>query len=422
MAVEIPPDRNVVALPVDREGLSVHPSGLPREGRLWLLATFLLLITGLLKGINLLILLSYLLLAIWIVNWQMARIDYRRVSGRRMPSGPIFAGAAVDFEVEITVQTGGVMRGLAVDCLSDQDQRVWMVLRMQQGQNVRIRWQRVFAQRGRHQLGALRSIARFPFGLYSRSQELAPATECIVLPRIGALNGEMLRHWLNRAGKGDGRQRRRKLQRALLGAEIHGLRDYRPGDSLRWIHWRSSARRGQLLVCEFEENPSTDLILIVEPWLPARPSDAERARLEALMSMAATICREWCRDLTNRLTLIVVTPTVACLQSSTGPEFALRALEALAVSEGHPGKPSGKWLDQLPHFSQAAPVLALSSRPNSPIAAETAGYIGRGVASAHPGENPPWYTAPGEVNMNADARPAHGRAEAGPLPTVANPK
>lgn len=40
--------------------------------------------------------------------------------------------------------------------------------------------------------------------------------------------------------------------RAGSGTEIFGVREYRPGDALRRIHWRSTARRGELIVREFE--------------------------------------------------------------------------------------------------------------------------------------------------------------------------
>ena len=84
-----------------------------------------------------------------------------------------------------------------------------------------------------------------------------------------------------------------------------------------------------------------------------------------------------------------------CLAFSSGPEFSLRALETLAVEEGHSAIPSEKWLDQLPHSSQSTPILALSSRPNGTIARDTAAYVGRAVASVQPGDSPPWYTIPG---------------------------
>ena len=51
----------------------------------------------------------------------------------------------------------------------------------------------------------------------------------------------------------------------LARADFHGLRQYRTGDSLRWIHWRTSARRGQLMVKEYEDVPGEDLVLVFDP-------------------------------------------------------------------------------------------------------------------------------------------------------------
>ena len=54
-------------------------------------------------------------------------------------------------------------------------------------------------------------------------------------------------------------------ERARTGAgqEYVGVRDYRPGDPAKWVHWRSSARRDQLVVREFEHEVSTPVSILV---------------------------------------------------------------------------------------------------------------------------------------------------------------
>jgi uncharacterized protein (DUF58 family) len=47
------------------------------------------------------------------------------------------------------------------------------------------------------------------------------------------------------------------------GAEIHAVRDWRPGDPSRHVHWRSSARRGRLVVTDRLEELGGDLVLVV---------------------------------------------------------------------------------------------------------------------------------------------------------------
>src|SRR5438045_2527247 len=73
---------------------------LPREGRYWVLATIGLWLTGWFKGINLILLLGYLLLALLVLNWFAARRSLRGVAARRSVRGPIFAGAPFWWEVD----------------------------------------------------------------------------------------------------------------------------------------------------------------------------------------------------------------------------------------------------------------------------------------------------------------------------------
>jgi uncharacterized protein (DUF58 family) len=61
--------------------------------------------------------------------------------------------------------------------------------------------------------------------------------------------------------------------RAGSGTEIFGVREYRPGDALRRIHWRSTARRGELIVREFEPPGVQNLGI----FLDSHPSSTEAA-------------------------------------------------------------------------------------------------------------------------------------------------
>src|SRR5262245_12888533 len=75
---------------------------LPLEGRLWLMASAGLLLTGWIKGINLLMLLAYLMLALLVVNVVAALRQLRGLQARRRLTGPIFAGTDATWEVGLT--------------------------------------------------------------------------------------------------------------------------------------------------------------------------------------------------------------------------------------------------------------------------------------------------------------------------------
>jgi uncharacterized protein (DUF58 family) len=69
--------------------------------------------------------------------------------------------------------------------------------------------------------------------------------------------------------------------RAGSGTEMFGVREYRPGDPLRRIHWRSSARHGELIVREFEPPGVQILGIFCDPNPPTPDAADQIARLAA---------------------------------------------------------------------------------------------------------------------------------------------
>lgn len=69
--------------------------------------------------------------------------------------------------------------------------------------------------------------------------------------------------------------------RAGSGNEMFGVREYRPGDPLRRIHWRSSARHGELIVREFEPPGVQTLGIFCDPSPPSPEAADQVARLAA---------------------------------------------------------------------------------------------------------------------------------------------
>ena len=75
--------------------------------------------------------------------------------------------------------------------------------------------------------------------------------------------------------------------RAGSGNELFGVREYRPGDSLRRIHWRSSARHGELVVREYEPPGVRTLHIVVDP---APPTDAVADQVARIAASEAWDC------------------------------------------------------------------------------------------------------------------------------------
>lgn len=138
--------------------------------------------------------------------------------------------------------------------------------------------------RGVHPLGPAQVETTDPLGLFSFAAELAPPTELVVhptpLPTRGAQFGGEGRFGI--------RERDGKAQRGD-GLEFHGVREYHPGDSLRRVHWRTSARTGRLAVVEFERAYEQDLVLALDLQRGTHAGEGMHSSLEYAIKVAATL-------------------------------------------------------------------------------------------------------------------------------------
>ena len=90
-------------------------------------------------------------------------------------------------------------------------------------------------RRGRAALNAVEIATAFPFGIVRYVRRISVPQEMIVYPRVGVLNRHLALEYResvescamtsNRRGGSD---------------EFYGVREYRAGDNLRAVHWRSS--------------------------------------------------------------------------------------------------------------------------------------------------------------------------------------
>jgi uncharacterized protein (DUF58 family) len=151
----------------------------------------------------------------------------------------------------------------------------------------RARWEGTAPGRGRYQFGALELVSRAPFGLIERRMPVKAPGELLVYPAIGRLT----RTWQHVQRQTTQTRRGRRHDRSAQQQEYHGLRDYRPGDSPRWVHWRTSARLGRPMIKEFEQQHEEDLAILVDAWLPrSKPTTAQREAVEEAVRFAATLC------------------------------------------------------------------------------------------------------------------------------------
>jgi len=136
-------------------------------------------------------------------------------------------------------------------------------------------------RRGIHSFPALQLSCRAPFGLFNRKAIYAIEMGLLVYPlvrpmaRYSLLDRQLASAWTS--------------ARVGLGTEVMGVRDYRPGDSLRHLHWRSIARRGQLISKEFADDSQPGLTLVLDSFCPQPLADPKHNPFEWQIKACASI-------------------------------------------------------------------------------------------------------------------------------------
>ena len=112
--------------------------------------------------------------------------------------------------------------------------------------------------RGRYAVEEARATIEDPFGLARTVVELDATGAILVYPRLVALE-RLFTETGSHAQDG-----RRLLLRRPTGFDLHSVREYEQGESLRKVHWPTTARRGQLMVKELEDAPRDEIAVVLD--------------------------------------------------------------------------------------------------------------------------------------------------------------
>ncbi len=142
-----------------------------------------------------------------------------------------------------------------------------------------------FVVRGVFPLHAITVSTSFPFGLFRKSRSIHLPGEMVVWPRTD-------RRVRPLAPAGGGNPRGGSVRRGSAGprGEYRGLRAYRPGDDPRDIHWRTTARLGQPMVREYEQNEAEILWICLDTQ--AQPGQRAEIAVEMVAALAARAFQE----------------------------------------------------------------------------------------------------------------------------------
>jgi transglutaminase-like putative cysteine protease/uncharacterized protein (DUF58 family) len=210
-------------------------------------------------------------------------------------------------------------------------------------------------RRGALTVGPLTVCVGDPFGLVERRDEVAGTARLVVHPRIHpvlALPGSPTR---------EARQGRTSPARSARGDDFFALREYEVGDDLRRVHWRSTARMGDLMLRQDELRFGEVATVLLDTRAAAHRGDSFERALEVAASVAAALVEDGRR-----------------LRFVTTGGFDVELDASRAGSSGGPAE--GKWAAVLEQLALVQPdsggadrfalaVQSIGRDPSGPLAA-----------------------------------------------------
>lgn len=214
------------------------------------------------------------------------RTRYRVAGSRRLSPGRVPAGS----EARVHLRMDNVSR-MPTGLLMLQD-RVPYVLgprprfvldRMEAGGRREVSYRVRSDLRGRYPLGPLQLRLSDPFGMCELNRSFSSYDTLTVTPRVEALPPVRLSG--ESKGYGDGLQR----SLALAGEDDVIPRGYRYGDDLRRVHWRSTARYGELMVRREEQPQRARCTVLLDTRAIAYEGAGPDSAFEWAVSGAASV-------------------------------------------------------------------------------------------------------------------------------------
>ena len=219
-------------------------------------------------------------------------------------------------------------------------------------------------QRGDYRLGPVSIIAGDPFGFFLLPREVDYTKRVVVYPETFPISSFAT----PKAMLSGGAPERQKSHNVTTNAA--GVREYVRGDSINRIHWRSTARRGKLIVKEFEIDPLENLWALVDFSQNSLVVDISQnggndlypnSTEEYVVKTAASIVQHFI-ERERSIGFTAYLPHREFLQTERGNRQLTRILELLAVARSRSEKSLADILAlELSHIPRGTTIIAITS-------------------------------------------------------------
>jgi len=301
---------------------------------------------------------------LWTLLLARAFRLHRRID-RDQPVEGDDVGVVVELETDGGMLPGSVLLHDHAGGLGERDLVV-----PREGSTLRVAYALRNVPRGRYRLGEAEVSVEDPFGLSRRDQRLPDTGTLLVYPRLAKLASLFSERGLRSHGAG------RVLLRRPAGFELHSVREYQDGESLRRVHWPSTARRQQLMVKELEDAPRDEIVVVIDAQDGFGAGTPPDSSFDAQVRAAGSILWTHARRGRNARLLVSSGAVDTVAIRSYGRDWP-RVMEALAAAEQSGTRPLEAFLADESGVAAHASDVAVVTAALRPTLVEA--LIGRAV-------------------------------------------
>jgi uncharacterized protein (DUF58 family) len=272
------------------------------------------------------------LLALPVLAWLWVRMTARPTELRRRTGyRELVEGGRVAVEVELRAD-GGPLPARARMAEQVGDLGVRDVPLQRRGHVLRGRYALDPAPRGRYRLEAAELVVDDPLGLAESRLTMDRVDTLLVYPRVYTLDG-----LFTDAGSSGGDEGRALLHRTA-GYDLHSIREFQQGESLRRVHWRSTAKRRRLMVKELTDMPRDESAVLLDCDRNGNVGAPGHSSFDAQVRAAASLLNRMV-ERGQRCSLVLHQQTLRRIRIQAGGGEWGMALAALAAVRADADRP-----------------------------------------------------------------------------------
>ena len=213
-----------------------------KSGYIFMAVSILLGVGAVNTGNNLLYIVVSGMLSFMLVSGMVARYNLRGLRVRIVPPGDIYAGRETKFKV--IVENNKRFPSLLLRVKIEGAERESLILALKVRKEIDYPFK--FTKRGKVNFMNVYLISDFPVGMFERIKMITVRCDFIVFPEP--------KKWFYMSGMEEGKEHHEFTDYMSKGGkeDIKALKEYE-GEPVRFIHWKATAKRGELVVKEMEE-------------------------------------------------------------------------------------------------------------------------------------------------------------------------